>query len=283
MSPASNSPRAVVIGWPIEHSRSPIIHRYWLETMNIKGSYDKRAVAPQDLAGFFDALREGEFAGANVTLPHKTAALELSDERDRAAAKIGAANTLVVVDRQVIARNTDGEGFIRNLNAGAPGWREVPGPAVVLGAGGAARAVVWSLLDRGVEEIRVVNRTSSRAELLADGFGPRVQSADWRDLGAAFASAGLLINTTSLGMAGAPPLNIPLTDLPVAATVCDIVYAPLTTALLRNARQRGNRVVDGLGMLLHQAAPGFAAWFGAAPQVTPELRALVVADIERQA
>ncbi|MFV2093260.1 MAG: shikimate dehydrogenase, partial [Hyphomicrobiales bacterium] len=167
--------------------------------------------------------------------------------------------------------------------AGPPGWRQVPRPGVVLGAGGAARAVVWSLLDRGVEEILVVNRTSSRAESLADGFGPRVQPAEWRDLPNALTPASLLINTTTLGMAGAPPLDIPLANLPVAATVCDIVYVPLTTPLLRDARQRGNRVVDGLGMLLHQAVPGFAAWFGATPQVTADLRALVVADIERHA
>lgn len=280
MRPAPKLPRAVVIVWPIGHSRSPMIHRYWLETMNIQGAYEKRAVRPRDLARFFEALRNREFVGANVTLPHKIAALELSDERDRAAAEIGAANTLVVVDQKVVARNTDGEGFIQNLNSGAPGWRDVPGPAVVLGAGGAAKAVVWSLLDQGVEEIRVVNRTKPRAELLADNFGPRVRPVAWRDIARAFDAAGLLVNTTSLGMAGAPALEIPLAGLPVAATVCDIVYVPLETALCRDARQRGNQVVDGLGMLLYQAAPGFAAWFGATPEVTPALRALVAADIE---
>ncbi|MHA1546456.1 MAG: shikimate dehydrogenase [Alphaproteobacteria bacterium] len=281
MSTKSPSPRAFVIGWPIDHSRSPLIHGHWLETYKIQGTYQKQAVAPPDLAEFFETVRQGSFVGGNVTLPHKTAALALSDERDRAADRIGAANTLVVDNGRILARNTDGAGFIANLNAGAPAWQDVPGPAVVLGAGGAAKAVVWSLLDCGVEEIRVVNRTRSRAQALADNFGKHVHPFDWRDLGTALKSAGLLVNTTSLGMHGAPPLALPLADLPIAATVCDIVYAPLTTQLLRDAHHRGNQVVDGLGMLLHQAVPGFAAWFGVTPQVTQVLRDLVVADIEQ--
>lgn len=276
-----NLTKAFVIGWPIDHSRSPMIHRYWLNALNIKGSYEKQAIAPSDLPKFFDALRGGAFVGGNVTIPHKSAALELSDERDRAADEIGAANTLVVENGQVLARNTDGEGFIRNLDAYAPAWRNVPGPAVVLGAGGAAKAVVWSLLDQGVDEIGVVNRTTSRVQELAATFGPKVKPVAWRDAGSALATAGLLVNTTSLGMRGAPPLELPLTNLPVAATVCDIVYVPLATPLLNAARRRGNTVVDGLGMLLHQAVPGFAAWFGIKPQVTRDLRDLVVADIEQ--
>ncbi len=270
--------RAGVIGWPVGHSLSPKLHGHWLRHYGIDGSYQAIAVAPEQLAGDLRSLIDAGYAGLNVTVPHKQAVLALCDTLDPAARSIGAANTLVFRDGQVRGSNSDAFGFLENLRQGQPGWRADAGPAVVLGAGGAARAVVWALLDRGAPEVRLINRSRARAEGLAGEFGGNIRPAGWEELPDALAGAALLVNTTSLGMTGQPPLDIDLTPLPEAALVTDIVYAPLQTQLLAAARRRGNPTVDGLGMLLHQARPGFQAWFGVAPEVTPELRAAVLGE-----
>lgn len=274
-------PRAAVIGWPVAHSRSPRLHGFWLKQHGIKGRYDRIPVPPEELGAFLTALpKEPGFRGVNVTVPHKLAVLPYLAEIDPAARRIGAVNTIVVrPDGGLAGRNTDAFGFIENIAAGAPaGWNAAAGPAVVLGAGGGARAVLVALLDAGAPEIRIVNRSPDRAAELAAEFGPRVNPVGWDERAGALGGAGLLVNTTSLGMAGQPPLDLPLDDLPAAALVNDIVYVPLETGLLGRAAARGNPVIDGLGMLLHQGRPGFEAWFGAAPQVTPELREAVLAD-----
>jgi shikimate dehydrogenase len=271
---------AGVMGWPVAHSRSPMIHGYWLARHRIPGAYLPLAVRPEDAVDAIRALPKLGFAGANCTLPHKLAALEAADTVDPLARRIGAANTLVVRNREIHATNTDAEGFIASVRAGAPGLALGAGAAVVLGAGGAARAVLVALLDAGVPSVRLVNRTRKRAEALADELGGgRVAVVGWAERAAALAGASLLVNTTSMGMRGQEPLVLPLDDLPRAAVVCDIVYAPLETGLLAAARARGNTAVDGLGMLLHQAVPGFEAWFGVRPEVTAELRALVERDL----
>ena len=272
--------RACVIGWPIEHSRSPLIHCYWLKQYGIDGSYEKVAVPPEELDTFLENLRESGFAGANVTLPHKEAALRAADSADDAARAIGAANTLWLdAGGRLCAGNTDAFGFMANLKTEAPEWQAGTRPVTVLGAGGAARAVVHALLAEGVAETRLTNRSRERAEVLAHDFGARVHVVDWAARHAALADCGLLVNATSLGMTGAPPLEIDLTELPVDAVAADIVYTPLQTPLLAAARMRGSRAVDGLGMLLHQAVPGFERWFGVRPAVTPELRAEVAATL----
>ena len=274
--------RACVIGWPVEHSRSPVIHRYWLAQYGIDGAYDKEAVEPKDLAGFLGALASRGYAGANVTLPHKEAALRLAAVADEAARAIGAANTLWLDQAgHLCAGNTDAYGFITNLEAEAPNWNDGRRPAVVLGAGGAARAILHGLLTEGAARIVLANRTRGRAEDLAKEFGPSVTVADWadRERALALAGAGLLVNATSLGMTGEAPLDLDLAALPTDAVVADIVYSPLDTELLAAARARGNRTVDGLGMLLHQAVPGFERWFGVRPEVTPALRAHVAASL----
>jgi shikimate dehydrogenase len=272
--------RACVIGWPVEHSRSPAIHRYWLKRYGIDGAYDKEAVRPDDLAEFLGSLGARGYAGANVTLPHKEAALELASVADEAARAIGAANTLWL-DREgrLCASNTDAYGFMTNLEAEAPGWNRGKRPVMVLGAGGAARAILFGLLGAGAKRILVANRTRGRAETLAQAFGDAVEVVDWRDRHAALAPCGLLVNATSLGMTGKERLDADLAALPEEAVVADIVYSPLETHLLAAARARGNRVVDGLGMLLYQAVPGFERWFGIRPEVTPELRAQVAASL----
>lgn len=274
-------PRAAVIGWPVAHSRSPKLHGFWLREYGIAGRYDRLPVPPEDVGAFLTALpKEPGFRGINVTIPHKVAVLPFMAEVDAVARRIGAVNTVVIrADGSLAGSNTDAFGFIESLKADAPpGWDAAAGPAVMLGAGGAARAVLVALLDAGVPEIRIVNRSRERAEALAAEFGPRLLPVGWGDRAAALGGAGLLVNTTSLGMAGQPPLDLALDDLPATALVNDIVYAPLVTDLLARAAARGNPVVDGLGMLLHQGRPGFEAWFGVAPAVTAELRAAVLAD-----
>jgi shikimate dehydrogenase len=278
---AETGKRAFVVGHPIAHSRSPKIHGHWLHRYGIDGSYEATDVAPVDIAAFLASLPERGFAGGNVTIPHKEAAFAAVVRRDAAAELIGAVNTLWLEDGRLVGGNTDAHGFAANLDEFAPGWAQ-NGPAVVLGAGGAARAVVHALKVRGVQDIRIVNRTFGRAKELRDRFGAGIAAygAATPDL---LSGAGLLVNTTSLGMAGKDGVGELPADpalLPAYAIVTDIVYVPLETPLLGLARARGLKTVDGLGMLLHQAVPGFERWFGRRPQVTPELRALVVADLD---
>ncbi|HEY5208385.1 MAG TPA: shikimate dehydrogenase [Stellaceae bacterium] len=271
---------AGVMGWPVAHSRSPVLHRYWLERHGLTGDYVKLAVRPENLGRALRALPDLGFAGVNLTIPHKEAALALLDTIEPQARAIGAVNTVTVSDDGSLhGANSDAFGFIENLKEGAPDWRGPAGPALVLGAGGAARAAVAALLAAGVGELRLVNRNQARAELLAAGHDGRVRVLPWSQRAAALAGVRLLVNTTSLGMAGAPPLDLALDDLPADAVVNDIVYTPLETPLLAAARRRHNPVVDGLGMLLHQGRPGFAAWFGISPEVTPELRARLEATL----
>jgi len=272
--------RACVIGWPVEHSRSPTIHRYWLKLYGIDGAYEKEAVPPEQAKDFIRSLAKHGYAGANVTLPHKLVAFEAADIADAAARAIGAANTLWLDGAgRLQATNTDAYGFMTNLNEQASGWNQGRRPVMVLGAGGAARAVLYGLIEAGVSKIALANRSRARAEDLAVAFGPKVETVDWEDRDGALAACGLLVNTTSLGMTGQGPLKIDLAKLPAGAVVADIVYSPLETPLLATARARGNIAVDGLGMLLHQAVPGFERWFGVRPEVTPELKAHVAATL----
>jgi shikimate dehydrogenase len=274
----SDARAACVIGWPAAHSRSPLIHRYWLKTYGISGDYRTEAVPPERFAEFVQNLAEHGYVGANVTLPHKAAALALSEPDARAQA-IGAANTLWLDGGRLRSTNTDAEGFIANLDASAPGWGKGIKAALVLGAGGSARAVVFGLAERGVPSIYVANRTIARAEELATRLGPSVHPLKWDEGSKYLSDCRLLVNTTTLGMAGQPPLAIALDRLPEEAVVADLVYVPLETALLAAARARGLRCADGLGMLLHQAVRGFSLWFGVRPAVTADLRALVEADL----
>jgi len=267
---------AGVMGWPVGHSRSPRLHGFWLQQLGIDGAYLPLPVKPEDFEAALRALPRLGFKGANVTVPHKEAALMLADEVEPLARRIGAVNTLVVrSDGTILGRNTDAFGFIENLRQNSPGFSAARGPAVVLGSGGAARAVIAALQDDGCPEIRLLNRTRARAEDVAQDLGDRVCVQDWEDRAAALDGAALLVNTTTLGMSGQPPLDLPLEALPKDALVTDIVYAPLMTDLLLRAQARGNSIVDGLGMLLHQARPGFQAWFGVLPEVTEELRKFV--------
>ena len=269
---------ACIIGWPAGHSRSPIIHNYWIRQHRIAGEYRKEAVPPEEFAAFLAGLAERRYVGANVTIPHKEAALALSTPDERAKA-VGAANTLWRDGATLRSTNTDVEGFLGNLDASAPGWDRGLQSALVLGAGGSARAVLFGLIERGVSRIHLVNRTSDRAQALAQRFGAAVVPAPWEETDALLGGAGLLVNSTSLGMKGQPPLAIDLARLPAHAVVADLVYVPLVTPLLAAARARGLATADGLGMLLHQAVRGFSLWFGVKPVVTPELRALVEADL----
>jgi shikimate dehydrogenase len=271
---------ACVIGWPVAHSRSPLIHNYWLKQLGINGEYRREAVPPDKFEEFVKNLAAHGYVGANVTLPHKEAALAASRPDERAKA-VGAANTLWL-DRELRSTNSDVEGFIANLDASARNWDRGLAKAVVLGAGGAARGVIFGLIERNVERITVVNRTLSRAEALRELFGEQVHPAQWAELSSVLADAGLVVNTTTLGMSGQPPLEIDLRHLPPSAVVADAVYVPLVTPLLAAARERGLRTADGLGMLLHQAVRGFELWFGVAPEVTADLRALIEADLTRQ-
>jgi shikimate dehydrogenase len=271
-------PFAGVIGWPIGHSRSPRLHGHWLRRHGIAGHYVPIALPPERLADGLAALALLGFRGVNVTIPHKEAALRLAHTCSERATRIGAANTLTfTADGWIEADNTDGYGFLANLRQHAPDWRAEAGPALVLGAGGAARAIVVALLDAGVPELRLANRSRDRAEALATAFGPRVVVRDWDRAERAVSGARTIVNTTALGMAGQPPLALSLDAAPEEALVTDIVYQPLETPLLAAARARGLVTVDGLGMLLHQAVPGFERWFGQRPEVDADLRAAVLA------
>ena len=274
---------AGVMGWPIGHSLSPSLHGYWLRQYAVDGAYVPLAVRREDFAGAVRMLPRLGFAGANVTVPHKEAVLAAVDEAAGEARRIGAVNTIVVrADGSLMGWNSDGFGFMENLKAGLAEWNPGLGPAVVLGAGGAARAVCAALVDGGVPELRLVNRTAARAEALAADIGGPIEVVSWAERESALDGARLLTNTTTLGMAGNPPLDLALDLLPPEAAVTDIVYAPLRTPLLVAAAARGNPTVDGLGMLLHQARPGFAAWFGVEPEVTDEMRAFVLAGMGKQ-
>ena len=274
--------QAGVIGWPVSHSLSPRLHGFWLKELGIDGTYSALAVAPDGLENSLRSLPERGFAGVNLTLPHKEAAATIVDTMDSVASRIGAVNTIVVgADGNLAGSNTDGYGFIENLKSCAPEWTADNKSAVILGAGGAARAIIAALLDAGLKELRLVNRTLSRAESLKDDIGGAIIVVPWADRTKALEGAGLLVNTTTLGMTDEEPLEIDLSPLPAKAVVTDIVYAPLTTPLLKDAADRGNLTVDGLGMLLHQARPGFDQWFGAEPVVTDALRAHVLEGLER--
>ncbi|MDQ1078711.1 shikimate dehydrogenase [Pseudoroseomonas cervicalis] len=270
---------AGVLGWPVAHSRSPLLHGHWLKRHGIDGAYMPLPVQPADFADSVRALVKLGFRGANVTIPHKETAFALCDSVDPTARRAGAVNTLVFRDGRIEGSNTDGFGFLESVREQAPGWQAGDGPAVLLGAGGAARAIAAALLDAGCPRLTLVNRSRDRAEALAAALGGPIAVADAPPL----AEAALLVNTTSLGMAGQPPLALDLAPLPARAVVADAVYVPLETPLLAAARARGLRAVDGLGMLLHQARPGFEAWFGARPAVDAELRALLAADIPKTA
>jgi shikimate dehydrogenase len=272
---------ACVIGWPVEHSRSPLIHDYWIRQFGLQAAYRREAVPPGRFADFIAHLADRGYVGANVTVPHKQAALELS-KPDALAAAVGAANTLWLDDGVLRSTNTDVEGFVASLDAAVPDWATAVESAVVLGAGGAARAIVFGLIERGVRPVHVVNRSLERATALRERFGDRVVPSRWDRRNDVLAGAGLLVNTTTLGMAGQPPLEIDLAALAASAVVADVVYAPLVTPLLAAAGARGLRTVDGLGMLLQQAAGAFARFFGMRPQVTEGLRTVVEADLMQQ-
>ncbi len=269
--------RACVIGWPVSHSLSPVIHGYWLKQCGIDAEYVKAPVEPKDLATFLTNLAANRFCGGNITVPHKIEAHRLCERRDAAADAIGAVNTVWLDGGRLAGSNTDAYGFLANLDNEAAGW-DLQGAAVVIGAGGAARAIVWALRQRGIEDIRIVNRTRARAAELAAAFPP-ASAHGLEALDRVLQGAALIVNTSTIGMTGASPLDIDLSRTAPDATVCDIVYSPLETELLGQARGRGLRAVDGLGMLLHQAVPGFEIWFGVRPQVTPELRKAVLATI----
>jgi shikimate dehydrogenase len=275
----SVAPRAGVCGWPVAHSRSPLIHTYWLKRYGLAGVYEHFAVPRLAFADFVVSIGRNGLVGCNVTMPHKEAAYDACERLSDAARATGAVNTLWREGAALCGDNTDIEGFLGSLDAEAPGWRERAAQAVVLGAGGAARAIVYGLKSRGLERIVIVNRGSERAEALVERFGPTTRAAGWDTLPRELELAGLLVNTTTLGMTGQPSLDIDLAPLKTGAVVADIVYTPLATKLVEAARQRGLVAVGGLGMLLRQAAPGFARWFGKAPEVTRELRKLVEDDL----
>lgn len=276
----SPAQRACVIGWPIEHSRSPLIHGAWIARYGLNAAYTKEAVRPEDLTHFLATLADRGFAGCNVTVPHKEAVFSLAAERDPSAVAVGAANTLWLENGRLHAMNTDTYGFMTHLDTEAPQWRSNDRPAVVLGAGGAARAIVYGFLEAGVGRVVVCNRSLDRAEALARHFGQRVAAVSWPDRNRHACQASVVVNTTTLGMKGQgnPELDVAIFDSSVV--VADIVYVPLETAMLASARSAGLATVGGLGMLLHQAVPGFEKWFGIRPEVTPDLVRLVEADIE---
>lgn len=273
--------KACVIGWPVAHSRSPLIHNFWIEKYGIPDAlYERLAVEPENLADTIVRLNELGYVGANVTVPHKEAAFALLARHDPLAKRLRAVNTIVTTDEGLEGRNTDGYGFIANLKSGAPRWRAAAAPAVMIGAGGAARAIAASLEEEGAPELRIVNRTKERAEALVREIGlANAHIYEWDELPRALDGAGLLVNTTTRGMKGENDLALDLSPLAGQAVVTDIVYTPLETGLLRDAKAAGFAIVDGLGMLLHQAVPGFEAWFGTRPDVTDELRAHVLGDM----
>ena len=273
----SKIPLAAVIGHPIAHSKSPNVHGYWLRKYGLKGHYIPMDIAPDKLADLLPRLADLGFVGANVTIPHKEKVMEIADLITDRATLIGAANTLIFrKDGRIHADNTDGYGFIENIRQAIPDWNPKSGPAVVFGAGGASRAVLASLLDVGVPKIMLTNRTRVRAEKLKEDFGNRIQVIEWVQAGNVLEDADLVVNTTSLGMTGKPEMRVPLDGLKPGAIVNDLVYTPLQTRLLATAEQQGCRVVDGLGMLLHQAVPGFERWFGKRPVVDENVRAAVL-------
>lgn len=270
-------PLAGVIGHPVAHSRSPQLHGHWLRKYGLPGHYIPMDIAPEDFESALRMLPKLGFVGANVTIPHKERVMEIADQVSDRATLIGAANTIIFrADGGIHADNTDGYGFLENLRQGAPDWDPKAGPAVVLGAGGAARAVVAALLDSGVPEIRITNRTKLRAEKLREDFGSRLSVVEWVKAGNVVEDAALVVNTTSLGMVGKPELRVPLDGLRRGAVVTDLVYAPLQTRLLRVAEEQGCTTVDGLGMLIHQAVPGFERWFGQRPEVDEATRAAIL-------
>jgi shikimate dehydrogenase len=271
--------RCFIIGHPVAHSRSPLIHGHWLAEYGLAGSYERVDVPPAEVPAFIARLRAGEFVGGNVSVPNKEAVLSQLDQASGTARAMGAANTLWMGDGRLHGDNTDAYGFLAHLDACVPGWAERVGTALILGAGGAARAVIHGLAGRGVTRILLVNRSSGRAGELAAAFPDAVAARPWQDVAALVGRSDLIVNTTSLGMHGQPPLEIDLSALRPGTIVDDIVYVPLETTLLAEARRRGGIPVDGLGMLLHQAVPGFERWFGVRPQVTDALRVKLEADI----
>jgi shikimate dehydrogenase len=269
-----------IIGWPIKHSRSPGLHNYWLAQHGLTGAYVPLSIAPEGLERALRALPALGFSGVNLTIPHKEAALRFIDRADELAQRVGATNCVTVeADGSLSATNTDGFGYLASIAETDATWRADAGPIVVLGAGGAARAILLALIDKGAKDIRLINRTAPRADDLAREFGGSIRTVAWSARADACEGAAMLVNTTSQGMSGQPQLDIDLGKLPQTALVSDIVYIPLETALLAQARQRGNRVVGGLGMLLHQARPAFRSWFGIMPDVTPQLRAQIESTI----
>ena len=272
--------KACVIGWPISHSRSPLIHGYWLKQHGIEGSYTRQPVEPSALGEFLTGLAAAGYAGCNVTIPHKENAFGLVIRADETTERLGAVNTVFVKDGLILGTNTDGEGFINSLYQSAPGVSLANARVVVLGAGGASLAVVNAVLEQGASEVAVANRTPEKVELLRRRFGARVVPLAWEHAAGQLSECSLLVNTTSLGMKGQPPLSLDLSRLAASAVVTDIVYTPLRTRLLEDAAARGNTVVEGLGMLLHQAVRGFSLWFGVKPAVSQELYSLIARDID---
>jgi shikimate dehydrogenase len=269
---------AGVMGWPVAHTRSPAIHNHWIARHGLKGAYVQLPVHPDRLEAAIRGLPALGFAGCNITVPHKVSAMHFMDELHPVARRVAAINTVVVQpDGRLLGMNNDGAGYIQSLRDADPSWRGDTGPALVLGAGGAARAIVVALLDEGVPELRITNRTMERAQVLAEAFGDRVKVLPWSERNDAMAGVSLLVNTTTLGMHGQPPLDVALDALPLAAMVSDAIYMPMETPLLTQARLRGQRTVNGLGMLINQARPAFASWFGVLPDITPELRAAIQA------
>ena len=267
-----------VMGWPVAHTRSPAIHNHWIAQYGLKGAYVQLPVQPQNLEAAIRGLPALGFAGCNITVPHKVNAMQLMDTLHPAARRVAAINTVVVqADGSLLGMNNDGYGYIQSLRDAQPDWRGDAGPALVMGAGGAARAIVVALLDEGVPEVRLCNRTQEKAQALKDAFGDRVTVVPWADRNSAMAGVRLLVNTTTQGMHGQPALDVALDDLPAEALVSDAIYIPLETPLLAAARQRGHQTVNGLGMLLNQARPAFQAWFGVQPELTPGLIAAVQA------
>jgi shikimate dehydrogenase len=269
---------AGVMGWPVAHTRSPAIHNHWIARHGLKGAYVQLPVHPDRLEAAIRGLPALGFAGCNITVPHKVSAMHFMDELHPVARRVAAINTVVVQpDGRLLGMNNDGAGYIQSLRDADPSWRGDTGPALVLGAGGAARAIVVALLDEGVPELRITNRTMERAQVLAEAFGDRVKVVPWSERNDAMAGVSLLVNTTTLGMHGQPPLDVALDALPLAAMVSDAIYIPMETPLLTQARLRGQRTVNGLGMLINQARPAFASWFGVLPDITPELRTAIQA------
>ena len=283
-----NTPvKAGILGWPVTHSRSPLIHNYWLKMHGIEGSYEKLPATVEDFEKVVKGLVGAGYAGANVTAPHKESAFALADFADASTTQLKAANLLVFKGGAIHASNTDGYGFLQSLGGGSDeagydkNWST--NPVALLGAGGASRAIIGALVDAGIPELRISNRTLEKIDtlrFLCEGTPTNISAVPWGDRAAMLEGCGLLVNTTSLGMSGQPPLDISLDRLPDFAAVVDIVYAPLETPLLKVAALKGLRAVDGLGMLLHQAVPSFKAWFGVKPEVTPELRRLIVTNLE---